>query len=112
MGMAHVASSSNAPRSRIDTRSSLSVLGIGERRLAPVHVIQQGFVDRPVEGRGLVARELLLPARVRPLREILAAFGFPLLDAVVVGDGRAVERRLEVGLGVRAAEEVLAGADL
>ena len=43
---------------------------------------------------------------------IEGAFGLPLLEGVVVGDGRAVEGGLEVGLGVGATEEVLARADL
>ncbi len=65
-----------------------------------------------VDGRRLVFGEHLLPELVGALRSIEAAFRLPLLDGVVVGDGRAIERRLEIGLRVRAAEEVAARRDL
>ncbi len=71
----------------------------------------QGFVDAGIDFRGLVVLQQLLADRVGPLRGIQGAFGLPLLEAVVVGNARVVEGALEVGLGVGAAEEVLAGAD-
>jgi hypothetical protein len=53
-----------------------------------------------------------LPNLVGALRGVETALGLPLLDRVVVGDARAVERGLEIGLRVRAAEIVLAGRHL
>src|SRR6266480_2728525 len=82
---------------------------VRKRRLAALDVVEQRFVHRRIERRRFVLLELALPQGVGALRHVLAAFRFPLLDAVVVGERRAVERRLEVRLCVRAAEEMLAG---
>ena len=60
----------------------------------------------------MVFLESALPDDVGALLGVEAAFGLPLLEAVVVGDRGAIEGGFEVGLGVGAAEEVLAGADL
>ena len=55
---------------------------------------------------------MLLPQPVGALRHVGRALRFPLLVAVVVGERRAIEGVLEIGLRVGAAEEVLAGPDL
>ncbi len=91
----------NTPRSRKRVRHGGLLLG---------DELDQRLVDGRVEGRGLVAGQHLLPDRVGALDGVEGARGLPLLEGVVVGDGRALEGGLEVGLGVGAAEEVLARA--
>ena len=81
---------------------------IGEARLAAVHPVDELVVDPLVERRHLVLGQAALPAQVRPLRGIEPAVELPLLEAVVVRDLGAPEGVLEVGQGVRRAEEVLA----
>jgi hypothetical protein len=50
--------------------------------------------------------------RIGALVHVAGAFRFPLFETVVVGERRAVEGVLEVGLGMSATEEMLARADL
>ena len=54
----------------------------------------------------------LLPGGVGALLDVERAFGLPLLPRIVVGQRRTVECSLEIGLGVGAAEEMLAWANL
>ena len=78
-------------------------IGVRKRSLAPVDVVQNRLVGGLVQGRGFVLRQVFLPQGIGAHRQIDAAFGFPLLKAVVVGNRRAVKRGFEVGLGVGAA---------
>src|SRR4029077_6184675 len=103
--------SAGAARRRTRAAARLDVR-VGEGRLAARDVLEQRLIDRGVQRRRLVLGELLLPECVGARGHVPGALRLPLLDAVVVGERGAVEGGLEVGLGVRAAEEVFAGADL
>src|SRR5690348_1395058 len=111
---AEVGAAPESPPGSSLARASLAALHVRvrERRLAAIHKIQQRLIDRRVERRRFVLRELLLPQLVGPLRHVAAAFGLPLLEAVVVRQRRAIKRGLEVGLRVRAPQEVFARANL
>src|SRR5215217_7584876 len=82
--------------------SSVSMPGVGHGIFPLPHELLQGLVGPGVERRRLVFGEHPLPDRVGAGRHVLASLGFPLLDGVVVRDGGAVERGLEIGLRVRA----------
>src|SRR3954451_2606955 len=90
--------------------TSGSDVGVGEARLALVHPRDELLVDPVVERWLLVFGQAPLPATVRALRRIESAVDLPLLEGVVVRQLRPPERVLEVGQGVRRAEEMLARA--
>src|ERR1017187_9817997 len=85
---------------------------VGERRLTAGDVVEQRLVDRRIERRLDILGELLFPERIRALGHIGRTFRFPLLVAVVVRERGAIERILEIGLRMGAAQKVLAGPDL
>src|SRR5260370_41456421 len=104
--LAHFAARARTPARAYSRHAARSVYTVPElldvrvrkRRLAALDVVEQRLVHGRVEGRRLVLPQLLLPERVGALDHVLRAFRLPLLDAVAVGERRAVERRLEGSL--------------
>src|SRR3546814_17936889 len=84
--------------------------GVGHGGLALGDEGLQRLVDARVDRRRLVAVQHLLPHAVGALVNAAPALRLPLLEGVVVGDAGAPERRIEVGAGMGAAEEVAARA--
>src|SRR5436190_13023463 len=70
------------------------------------------LIDRRIERRGFILAQHAFPGLIGALGRILAAVVAPLLEGAVVGNGRAPEGGLEIGLGVSAAQEMRAGAHL
>src|SRR5579863_51158 len=85
---------------------------VREGSLAAIHIIVESLIHPRIERRRLVLGELLFPQAVGALDHVPGALRLPLLDTVVIGERRAVEGGLEIGLGVCTAEEVLARPDL
>src|SRR5487761_42925 len=61
------------PSRRIVVPLTTLDIRIGERGLAPVHVVEQRLVGPGIERRRLVLRELLLPQAVGALRHVRLA---------------------------------------
>src|SRR5690606_25889142 len=80
--------------------------GVGHGLLLPCDEINQPFLDARVERRRLIAVQPIARQRIGTLLGSLLAFRQPLLVGIVVGDRGAIERSLEIGLGVGAAKVV------
>src|SRR5207249_2119644 len=89
-----------------------SDVGVGEGGFPLGDVLVERLVDAWVDRGRLVLGEHPLPDLVGALRRLERTILEPLLERVVVGGRGAVEGRLEVGEGVRVAEEVNARAVL
>ena len=66
---------------------------IGHRILALLDIRQQSFVDGRVQRWRFVLGKHFFEAGVATLRVIETAFRLPLLEAVIVGNRRAVKTR-------------------
>ena len=77
--------------------------------IAPLDVLAQRFIDARIQIRGHILFERALPQRIGTLCGVQGTFGFPLFEAVAVGDGGTVKSVLEVCLRVLTTQEMRAG---
>src|SRR5690606_36768402 len=91
---------------------TLSGEGVRHGLLALLDEGDERLVDCRIERRRLIAIQPRAAQRIGALLDALFALDLPLLERTVVHQRRAVEGRLEMRLGVGAAETVASRPDL